>query len=96
MMIGDLHISSDSCPLAFVSDLSYWGIPLSNLSSCCMKKYIDIKEQLEWEEAPPEEIIEEDFKPDSPHMQKVFWNLFEHPHTSTAARIIGIISVRKS
>ena len=61
-----------------------------------MKKYIDIKEQLEWEEAPQDEIIEEDFKPNSPQIQKFLWNLFEHPHTSTAARIIGIISVRKS
>ena len=92
-MIGSLHISSDSCPLAFVSDLQYWGISISHLSTCCMKKYVDTKEQLEWEEAPVEEIVEEDFQPESPRMQQFLWNLSEHPHTSVAARIIGIISV---
>ena len=74
-MIGSLHISCDSCPLAFVSDLQYWGISISHLSTCCMKKYVDTKEQLEWEEAPVEEIVEEDFQSESPWMQQFLWNL---------------------
>ena len=59
-----------------------------------MKKYVDMKEALEWEEAPQDEIVEEDFSPGAPPIQKCLWNLFEHPHTSMAARIVGIISVR--
>ena len=93
MTTGDLHISSDCCPLAFVSDLNYWGIPLQSLSQCCMKKYVDMKEQLEWEESPQDEMVEEIFKPDTSSTQKFLWNLFEHPNTSLAARVVGVISV---
>ena len=92
---GSLHISSDTCPLAFVADLQYWGISCSQLATCCMKKYVDTKEQLDWEEAPQDEVVEEDFAQDAPHLQKFLWNLFEHPQSSVAARIIGIISVRQ-
>ena len=59
-----------------------------------MKKYVDMKEAIEWEEAPQDEIVEEPFKPDAHPLQIFLWNLFEHPHTSMAARIVGIISVR--
>ena len=90
---GCLHISSDSCPIAFVSDLNYWGISLNSLSTCCMKKYLDTKEQIDWEEVPQDEIVEEEWKPEAPEIQRLMWNLFEHPHTSIAARIVGIISV---
>merc|ERR1719397_255078 len=58
-----------------------------------MKKYLDTKEQIDWEEVPQDEIVEEEWKPEAPKLQRVMWNLFEHPHTSTAARVIGIISV---
>ena len=90
---GALHISSDCCPIAFVSDLHYWGLSVNQLSTCCLKKYVDTKEQLDWEALPQEEVKEEEFKQGTPKLQRVMWNLFEHPHTSTAARVIGIISV---
>lgn len=93
MFAGSLHISSDTCPIAFVSDLNYWGISMSSLSTCCMKKYLDTKEQIDWEEVPQDDIVEEEWKPDAPEIQRFMWNLFEHPHTSIAARIVGIISV---
>ena len=58
-----------------------------------MKKYLDTKEQIDWEEVPQDEIVEEEWKPEAPEIQRLMWNLFEHPHTSIAARIVGIISV---
>ena len=58
-----------------------------------MKKYLDTKEQIDWEEVPQDDIVEEEWRPEAPEIQRLMWNLFEHPHTSIAARIVGIISV---
>jgi len=89
---GSLHISSDACPIAFVSDLNYWGLSMNNLATCCLKKFVDFKEQLDWEDQKIE-VEEDEFPAGAPKIQRVLWNLFEHPHTSTAARVLGIISV---
>lgn len=89
---GSLHISSDACPVAFVSDLNYWGLSMNHLATCCLKKFVDTKEQLDWEDQKVDEV-EELFPDGAPKVQKVLWDLFEHPHTSIAARVVGIISV---
>lgn len=89
---GSLHISSDACPVAFVSDLNYWGLSMNHLATCCLKKFVDTKEQLDWEDQKVDEV-EEMFPDGAPKVQKVLWDLFEHPHTSIAARVVGIISV---
>jgi len=89
---GSLHISSDACPIAFVSDLNYWGLSMNNLETCCLKKFVDTKEQLDWEDQKI--VVEEEIFPEgAPKIQRFLWDLFEHPHTSMAARVIGIISV---
>jgi len=89
---GSLHISSDACTVAFVSDLTYWGLSINQLAACCLKKHVDTREQLDWEEK--RDVVEEDIFPEgAAKVQRVLWDLFEHPHTSIAARVIGIISV---
>jgi len=89
---GSLHISSDACPVAFVSDMNYWGLSINQLSTCCLKKFVDAKEQLDWEDQKV--VVEDDIFPEgASKVQRVLWDLFEHPHTSIAARVIGIISV---
>ena len=87
-----LHISSDDCPMAFVSDLVYWGLSETNLEPCCFKKWVEFKEQLEWEQAK-EVVTEEVFPEGTTKIQRQLWDLFEHPHTSTLARILGVVSV---
>ena len=89
---GSLHISSDACPVAFVSDLNYWGLSMNHLATCCLKKFVDTKEQLDWEDQKVDEV-EELFPDGAPKVQRALWDLFEHPHTSIAARVVGIISV---
>ena len=89
---GSLHISSDCCPMAFLGDLTYWGLEHSCLEPCCLKKLMECKEQLEWEQ-PKEEEQEEVFPEGSPAIQQQLWDLFEHPHTSALARVIGVISI---
>ena len=89
---GSLHISSDCCPMAFMGDLTYWGLDTSCLEPCCLKKLLECKEQLEWEQKT-EEITEEEFPEGSHSLQKKLWDTFEHPHTSSMARLIGSVSV---
>ena len=89
---GSLHISSDCCPMAFLGDLTYWGLEHSFLEPCCLKKLLECKEQLEWEQKT-EEITEEEFPEGSHSLQKKLWDTFEHPHTSSMARLIGSVSV---
>ena len=89
---GALHISTDCCPIAFVSDLVYWGFQENCLEPCCLKRWLECKEQLEWEQAK-EEVKVEEFPEGAPAIQRKLWDLFEHPHTSALARVLGVISV---
>ena len=89
---GELHISTDCCPIAFVADLAYWGLSETALQPCCLKRWLECREQLEWEQAR-EEVSVEEFQPDASALQRRLWDLFEHPHTSTLARIFGVVSV---
>ncbi|XP_023336409.1 potassium voltage-gated channel protein Shab [Eurytemora carolleeae] len=92
---GSLHISGDCCVVAFVQDLSYWGFSENNLESCCFKRYMDTKENLDWDTQNTAGDVEIEIFPPGPRgrVQKVLWDLFEHPHTSMSARVIGIVSV---
>ena len=87
-----LHISNDCCPIAFMADLSYWGIPETALDPCCFKRWMECKDQLEWEQ-PKEDVSQEEFPPGASRLQIHLWDAFEHPHTSVLARVIGSISV---
>ena len=87
-----LHISNDCCPIAFMADLSYWGIPETALEPCCFKRWMECKDQLEWEQ-PKEDVSQEEFPAGASRLQQRLWDTFEHPHTSTLARVIGSISV---
>ena len=80
-----MHISSDLCPIAFICDLTYWGLPETVLEPCCLKKYQDLKDLLDWEEQKVE-VEEEGFPNGTSGIQQKLWNLFEHPHTSLPAR----------
>ena len=42
---GTLHISTDCCPMAFVADLVYWGFQETSLEPCCLKRWLECKEQ---------------------------------------------------
>ena len=87
-----LHISNDCCPIAFMADLMYWGLSETALEPCCYKRWMECKDQLEWEQ-PKEDVNQEEFPPGASLLQQRLWDTFEHPHTSTLARVIGSISV---
>ena len=93
--MGSLHVSEDSCVMGFVQDLEYWKIPLRSLEACCLKRFTDLRDQLEWDAggtpAPRETEV---FPPGRKgRVMKRLWDLFEKPHTSLGARVIGIISL---
>ena len=89
---GALHISTGSCPIAFLSDLAFWGFQEASLEPCCLKRLRDCREQLDW--GKKEKVKEaEEFPEGAPVIQRKLWDLFEHPHTSPLARVLGVISV---
>ena len=71
-----LHFSDGACPIKFAGELEFWGVPATAMESCCMKKFLDAKELLDfkrsWEESREEE--EEQFN--SPGQRKI-WNVFD-------------------
>ena len=87
-----LHISTDCCPISFAGELSYWGLEETSLEPCCLRRLIECKEQLEWEK-PKVEVHLEEFVEGAHPLQQTLWDMFEHPHTSTLARVIGTVSV---
>ena len=92
---GKLHISEDCCVIAFTEDMVYWEIPRTYLQSCCFKRVTDFKDQMEWDEGADDPTkAAETFPPGRRgKIQKKFWDLFEKPHSSVGARIIGLVSL---
>eukprot|EP00093_Oithona_nana_P002881 02881.XXX_36532_44873_1 [CDS] Oithona nana genome sequencing. len=95
---GNLHVVDEMCVMAFSDDLEYWKIDEIYLESCCQNKFNTRKEHVE-EEMKKEALnvkkeVEEDFGTGKfAKYQKCLWDLIEKPHTSTAAKIISVISI---
>nr|CDS30855.1 shaker cognate [Hymenolepis microstoma] len=96
---GHLHTMEDICVLAYHSDLTYWGIEDHNMDPCCLSRYYQRKEHVEEEMKKVNEIFmqqmdEEYFGDDKCAVyRKKLWDILEKPQTSTAARIVALISV---
>ena len=87
--------SHDCCGIAFVEDLDFWAVPHAFLEPCCLKRFTETRDQLDWEaEGAPADAEKEVF-PDGAlgRLQQTLWDLFEKPHTSLGARLLGIISL---
>ncbi|XP_074641121.1 potassium voltage-gated channel subfamily B member 1-like [Tubulanus polymorphus] len=95
---GKLHLVEEMCVLSFSEDLEYWGIDELYLESCCQHKYHQKKEHVYDEIRKEAESLkqreEEDFGtgPFSKWRMKV-WDLLEKPQTSTAARVLAVVSI---
>jgi hypothetical protein len=58
------------------------------LEPCCVQRYYQQKELLNWEHQAKKEEEVEIFSPSRVgRLQKVLWDLFEKPHTSIGARV---------
>merc|ERR1719510_2042481 len=95
---GSLHVVDEMCVMAFADDLEYWKIDEIYLESCCQNKFNTRKEhvvdEMKKEAANIKKEVEEDFGPGKfAKYQKCLWDLIEKPHTSTAAKIISVISI---
>ena len=85
---GRLHMSSNCCPVEYVEELSYLGLSENNLQPCCFKRWIESREELDWDEEG-----EEKSDRDSEECTSWVWDLFEHPQSSLGARLMGLMSV---
>ena len=71
-----------------LQDLEYWGVDELYLEPCCVQRYYQQKELLNWEhQAKKEEEVEIFSTSRLGRLQKVLWDLFEKPHTSIGARV---------
>ena len=85
---GRLHMSSNCCPVEYVEELSYWGLSENNLQPCCFKRWIESREEIDWDEEGLEKSDGE-----SEECSSWVWDLFEHPQSSLGARLMGLVSV---
>ncbi len=92
---GKLHLGEETCVIAFSQDMEYWGIDDLYLEPCCVQRYYQQRELLNWDhQTKKEEEEEEVFRPGAiGRLQKILWDLFEKPHTSLGARVVAIISI---
>lgn len=95
---GSLHVVDEMCVMAFSEDLDYWKIEEVYLESCCQNKFNTRKEhvvdEMKKEAANIKKEVEEDFGTGKfAKYQRCLWDLIEKPHTSTAAKVISVISI---
>ena len=70
-----------------MKDLEYWGVDELYLEACCVQRYYQQRELLNWDHQVKKEELEV-FRPGRlGRLQKVLWDLFEKPHTSIGARV---------
>ncbi|CAF2541144.1 unnamed protein product [Rotaria sp. Silwood2] len=95
---GKLHLVDDLCVISFNDDLNYWGIDEYYLELCCQNRYHQKKDHV-LEEMKKEADLLKVEKEESigerccGNFRRKIWDLFEHPHTSKAARIIAFVSI---
>ena len=53
---GRLHMPSNCCPVEYVEELSFWGLSENNLQPCCFKRWIESREELDWDEEEEEKL----------------------------------------
>jgi len=71
--------------------MEYWGIDDLYLEPCCVQRYYQQRELLNWDHQTKKEDEEEVFPEGRVgKVQKILWDLFEKPHTSLGARVSGV------
>ncbi|XP_041915079.1 potassium voltage-gated channel subfamily C member 1-like isoform X1 [Alosa sapidissima] len=99
---GKLHCPADVCGQSFEEELSFWGVSETDVEPCCWKNFRQHQDeeealaQFEPDEGPP------DYStlvggPGRMQTSRVWiskmWALFDDPHSSVPAMIIGILSL---
>ena len=95
-----LHCIDEVCVLDFAADLEFWKIGDINLEICCVEKFYARKDTLleflekEKKNQPEVEEVENFGSGYFAKYQKQLWDLFEKPQSSSAAKVMSIVSVR--
>lgn len=93
-----MHLEADLCPVVLCDDLTYWGLDQVCLQPCCATRYHATKDGVEvvMERAATHLFTadEERWRPGRlGELQAALWNTMERPTSSTAARIVSVISI---
>ena len=46
---GKLHLGEETCVIAFSQDMEYWGVDDLYLEPCCVQRYYQQRELLNWD-----------------------------------------------
>lgn len=97
---GKLHLVDDICVISFHDDLIYWGIDEYYLELCCQNRYHQKKDHILEEMRKEADLLRvEKEEPIGDRWcangRRKLWDLFEHPHTSKAARVNQIKKTSK-
>lgn len=97
---GKLHIIDEGCIMAFKEDLDYWGIDDNYIEPCCYMNFHQRFESIQEDFQKEKEFNAEDelktnnkFSCTQSSIRKCVWDLMDNPQTSTAAKVIAIISM---
>jgi len=91
---GELHLTESVCPKDFVGELEYWGLSALYLEPCCAYTL----QRASWLLPVVDHGVDHDDQIDHfnglccARLRSVIWTLFEDPNSSSAARVLVIVS----
>ena len=90
--VKQIHMPASCCPVQFVEELVFWGFSGSQLKPCCLKRWLDCQEELDWDQESRKDDVDKQKKEKTFCQSPWLWDLFEKPHSSLGARVLGLLS----
>ncbi|XP_062410522.1 potassium voltage-gated channel subfamily C member 1-like [Sardina pilchardus] len=98
---GKLHCPADVCGQSFEEELSFWGVSETDVEPCCWKNFRQHRDEeealaaFEPDEGPPDydSLVGGPGRVQTKACMPKMWALFDDPHSSVAAMIIGLLSL---
>ncbi|XP_062410274.1 potassium voltage-gated channel subfamily C member 1-like isoform X2 [Sardina pilchardus] len=98
---GKLHCPADVCGQSLEEELSFWGVSETDVEPCCWKNFRQHRDEeealaaFEPDEGPPDydSLVGGPGRVQTKACMPKMWALFDDPHSSVAAMIIGLLSL---
>ena len=86
---GEVHVPFNSCPREFMKELKYWGIPIENISPCCLQACYKIDDSVDilqtLNEVTPRSMVS--VNKDNLTVREKMWYFLDDPNYSTGAKV---------